>query len=80
MIQRDFNEPGIIEGNIAVAQNNCKTNPPVTFFTVCSICKKARIKNNIWKKISLEDLENPEHIISHGLCPDCMTRHYADIM
>lgn len=46
---------------------------------ICSICKRVRIDDSYWEGIEkyLHDLTGV--LFSHGICPQCVTRHYPDL-
>jgi hypothetical protein len=43
---------------------------------VCASCSKIRDVNGSWNPEPDPVPDNSEKLVSHGLCPDCMTRIY----
>lgn len=45
---------------------------------ICSHCKKVRDDKGYWSQIEHYIREHSEAVFSHGLCPDCMQKHYPE--
>lgn len=45
---------------------------------ICSHCKKVRDDKGYWSQIEEYIKEHSEAVFSHGLCPDCMQKHYPE--
>lgn len=45
---------------------------------ICSFCKCIRNEKNEWVKLENYISGHSEAVFTHGLCPDCATRHYGD--
>ncbi|MCI5212386.1 MAG: PAS domain S-box protein, partial [Candidatus Electrothrix sp. ATG2] len=45
---------------------------------VCSFCKKVRNDNGYWEQVDVYIQKHSEASISHGLCQDCMKKHYPE--
>lgn len=45
---------------------------------ICMHCGKVRDEQEVWQKLEEYVMENSEAEISHGLCPDCLTKHYPE--
>ena len=45
---------------------------------ICMYCKKIRDDKNYWQAIESYITEHSEAIFSHGICPECMKKHYPD--
>ena len=45
---------------------------------ICSHCKKIRDKHDKWQTLELYIADNSEAEFSHGICPDCLKKHYPD--
>lgn len=45
---------------------------------ICSFCKKIRTAENEWVKLEDYISEHSESEFSHGLCQDCLKKHYGD--
>ena len=45
---------------------------------MCAVCKKIRDENEFWGEVEKYLIENTNAKISHGLCPDCMKKHYPE--
>ncbi|WP_447978497.1 hypothetical protein [Candidatus Nitrospira bockiana] len=46
---------------------------------ICSFCKKIRDDEGSWKPIEVYVADHSRAAFTHGLCPDCCTRHYPDL-
>ncbi|MFA6472419.1 MAG: histidine kinase N-terminal 7TM domain-containing protein [Candidatus Latescibacterota bacterium] len=46
------------------------------FIPICSHCKKIRNDKGFWEQIEKYLGEHSEVEFSHGICPDCMEKHY----
>lgn len=47
---------------------------------ICSFCKKIRDDDGYWDQVEVYVTEHSEADFSHGVCPDCMKRHYPDFV
>jgi hypothetical protein len=47
------------------------------FLRVCTFCKKIRVGDQ-WIAIDTYIQNHSETTFSHGLCPECMEKHYGD--
>ena len=45
---------------------------------ICSHCKQIRDDEGMWKKIEEYIHAHSEASFSHGICPDCMKKHYPE--
>ena len=45
---------------------------------VCSYCKKVRDDQGYWSRIENYVQEHSDAQFSHGICPDCMKKHYPE--
>lgn len=45
---------------------------------ICSHCKKVRDDKGYWQQIDSFITEHSDLFFSHGLCPDCLARHYPE--
>lgn len=45
---------------------------------ICSHCKKIRDDKGYWNHLETYLDEHSQATFSHGICPDCMKRHYPD--
>lgn len=45
---------------------------------ICSHCKKVRDDRGYWQQIDAFITEHSDLFFSHGLCPDCLARHYPE--
>ncbi|MBU4262665.1 MAG: MCP four helix bundle domain-containing protein [Proteobacteria bacterium] len=45
---------------------------------VCSFCKQIRDEKGLWQKMEVYIQEHSEADFSHGVCPDCMKKHYPE--
>ena len=46
---------------------------------VCSYCKQIRTEADTWVQMEKYIQEHSEADFSHGVCPDCLRKHYPDI-
>jgi len=46
---------------------------------VCMHCKKVRDDGGYWTRLEDYLRKNSELQVSHGLCPDCLEKHYPDV-
>jgi hypothetical protein len=46
---------------------------------ICSHCKQIRDDEGIWQKIEKYIHEHSEASFSHGICPDCLRKHYPEV-
>lgn len=45
---------------------------------ICSNCKKIRSDNGLWQDVELYLLEHSDTLCSHGICPECLAKHYSE--
>ena len=45
---------------------------------LCSYCKKIRNEKNVWQEVDSFIYANSQADISHGICPECMHKHYPE--
>lgn len=43
---------------------------------ICTHCKKVRDDTGYWKDVEAYLLEYSDTVFSHGICPDCLRKHY----
>jgi PleD family two-component response regulator len=46
---------------------------------ICAGCKKIRDDRGYWKQVESYICEHTDARFSHGICPDCLKAHYADM-
>ncbi|MRR39250.1 hypothetical protein EG829_32330 [bacterium] len=46
---------------------------------ICSFCKKIRNDAGYWEQVDHYIHEHTDADFSHGVCPDCMAKHYPDV-
>lgn len=46
---------------------------------ICSHCKKIRDDKGYWNQLESYIAIHSEADFSHGICPECATKHYPDI-
>lgn len=46
---------------------------------ICATCKKIRDDNGYWEKLENYISNHSNVDFSHGICPDCLKKHYPDI-
>ncbi|MFZ5774925.1 MAG: ANTAR domain-containing response regulator [Thermodesulfobacteriota bacterium] len=45
---------------------------------ICSYCKKIRTQEGVWEDVAIHIQRHTEASPSHGLCPECLQRHYPE--
>jgi PAS domain S-box-containing protein len=50
------------------------------FLPICSHCKDIRSDEGYWHKIEEYLVDHLDLSFSHGICPDCMKKHYPDLI
>ncbi|MFC1490261.1 DUF3365 domain-containing protein [Candidatus Latescibacterota bacterium] len=45
---------------------------------ICCHCKKIRTDEGIWEQIEIYISDNLDSDFSHGICPECMKKHYPE--
>ncbi|HZC81168.1 MAG TPA: hypothetical protein VE222_05525, partial [Nitrospiraceae bacterium] len=48
------------------------------FIPICASCKKIRDDKGYWQQIETYIQERSEALFSHGICKECMKKHYPD--
>ena len=49
------------------------------FLPICASCKKIRDDKGYWNQIEAYISEHSEAEFSHGICPECVKKHYPHI-
>ena len=44
---------------------------------ICAYCKKIRDDQGYWERVEFYIQKNSEAVFSHGICPDCLKRHWG---
>ena len=47
---------------------------------ICSFCKKIRDDKGYWNQVEAYVAKYTDAEFSHGVCPDCMKKHYSEII
>lgn len=47
---------------------------------ICASCKKIRNDDGYWDQIETYISHHSQAEFSHGMCPDCVQKHYGDIL
>ena len=47
---------------------------------ICCYCKKIRDDDGYWENVADYISKHSEAEFSHGICPDCMEKHYGDML
>ncbi|MEN8188457.1 MAG: response regulator [Thermodesulfobacteriota bacterium] len=47
---------------------------------ICSHCKKIRDDAGYWQQVEQYISENSEAMFSHGICEECLDKHYGDFL
>jgi DNA-binding response OmpR family regulator len=48
------------------------------FIPICAHCRRVRDDRNYWRQIEEYVSSQTEALFSHGLCPDCLAKHYPE--
>jgi len=51
-----------------------------SFLPICAHCKKIRDQNDAWVPIEAYISDHTETEFSHGICPECATEFYPELM
>lgn len=46
---------------------------------ICSSCKRVRSDKGYWSQLEVYITEHSDAEFSHGLCPECATKHYSGL-
>jgi len=46
---------------------------------ICSFCKKIRNDDQYWEEIDIYIRKHTDALFSHGICPDCVVKHYPNL-
>ncbi|MBU4133675.1 MAG: hypothetical protein KKF12_22885 [Proteobacteria bacterium] len=46
---------------------------------ICAHCKKIRDDKGFWNQLEMYISEHSDAKLSHGICPDCIKKHYSEI-
>ena len=70
----------VIIERVAVEQRalSYRVNVLEGLLPVCSFCKKIRNERGDWEQMEKYISEHSEAVFSHGLCPECLRKHYPD--
>lgn len=49
------------------------------FIPICAHCRRVRDDSNFWRQIEEYVSAHTDALFSHGLCPDCMAKHYPEM-
>ena len=47
---------------------------------ICSYCHKIRTDKQGWERLETYISEHSEAEFTHGICPECMSRHHAELL
>ncbi len=47
---------------------------------ICCYCKKIRDADNVWQPIEAYISKRTDAMFSHGFCPECGRKYYAEFM
>ena len=63
--------------NLQRAHNQIKTLGGL--IPICAHCKKIRDDRGYWNQLEAYIMRHSEAKFSHGICPECMEKHYSEI-
>ena len=72
-LTRDLNRKNIA---LQKAQSQIKTLSGI--IPICMFCKEVRNDEGYWKKVEQFVEEHSDAQFSHGICPDCLGKHYPE--
>ncbi|MEE4253732.1 MAG: hypothetical protein V2I50_06790, partial [Desulfuromusa sp.] len=72
-LTRDLNRKNIA---LQKAQSQIKTLSGI--IPICMFCKEIRNDEGYWKKVEEFVEEHSDAQFSHGICPDCLEKHYPE--
>jgi hypothetical protein len=50
------------------------------YLPICAWCRKVRNDAGYWEQIEAYIAAHTDTLFSHGLCPECMQKHYGDLL
>jgi phosphoserine phosphatase RsbU/P len=74
---RDLMELRRVNTELQQALNHVKTLQGL--LPICMHCHKIRRDPETWEQIELYLMEHADVKFTHGICPDCMKKHFPDI-
>ncbi len=75
-LQHALKEKDSLILNLQQAARKIKTLQGI--IPICSYCKKIRDDKGYWTQLECYLAENSEADLSHGICPECLKKHYPD--
>lgn len=82
--QREQREEAIFareqEARAALEQTLAELRTLRGILPICSHCKRVREDDGDWEAIEAYVRRHSEAEFSHGICPDCLTRHYPETL
>jgi hypothetical protein len=51
---------------------------PEDCLVMCSHCRKVHLEPEGWQEAPEGMLANQQHTFSHGICPDCLRKHFPE--
>lgn len=66
-----------IESDLQLAKEQIRTLYGI--LPICCHCKKIRSDSNAWQPVEQFVRDHSHAQFSHGICPDCIDKHYPDI-
>ncbi len=57
----------------------CQVKKLTGLLPICSGCKKIRDDDGYWNKVEAYISAHSDVRFSHGICPDCVRKHYPDL-
>jgi len=68
-----------IEAQEALAKaNEAEVNRLRGLLPICAYCKKIRNDKNYWEQIEIYISNHTDALFSHGICPECSTKHFPE--
>jgi GAF domain-containing protein len=67
-----------VSRQLAEAATNIKTLSGLV--PICAHCKSIRDDENYWQTVEAYVSAHTEARFSHGICPDCVQKHYPEVM
>lgn len=77
---RDHLEARVTQRTEELRQTLEKVNVLRGLLPICSTCKKIRDDQGYWKQVEQFVSERSEARFTHGICPDCLTQLYGNLI
>jgi len=76
---KERREKELLEARLSLEKSKNEIKQLKKLLPVCSVCKKVRDDKGYWKDVAEYIQTYTETEVTHGICPDCVKKHYPDI-